>query len=135
MRTMLIALLMTLATQMGAGQLMTTVSTLLNDAKVKLGQQKFTWPIDGLSLATEYMFSPDWRLTYKHVSGNGHLSGTPSDFNFNHNLFYTYHAFAEDNFLFLNWRLNYKIGVGPHQKKPLINRSGVSSLRRVVDLG
>ena len=36
MRSLLIALLMTLATQVGAGQLMTTVSALLSDAQVKL---------------------------------------------------------------------------------------------------
>ena len=62
MRTLLIALLMTLATQVGAGQLKMTVSALLSDAQVKLEQQKFTGRIDGVSLATEFMFSPDWHL-------------------------------------------------------------------------
>ncbi len=36
MRTLLLALLMTTATQVGAGQLKTTVSALLSDAQVKL---------------------------------------------------------------------------------------------------
>ena len=38
MRSILIALLMTIATQVGAGPLMTTVSALLSDAQVKLDQ-------------------------------------------------------------------------------------------------
>ena len=100
MRTIFIALLITLATQVGAGQLITTVSALLSDAQVKLDQQKFTGRIDGVSLATEYMLSPDWHLRYEHVSGNGNLNGTTSDFNFNQNLVYAYREFAEDNFFF-----------------------------------
>ena len=42
MRIILIASLITLATQLGAGQLTTTVSALLSDAQVKLEKQKFT---------------------------------------------------------------------------------------------
>ena len=116
MRTLLIALLMTFATKVGAVQLMTTVSALLSDAQVKEEQQKFTGRIDGVSLATEYMLSLDWHLKYEHVSGNGNLNGTTKDFNFNQNSFYAYREFSEDNFFFLNWRLNYKIGVGLYQK-------------------
>ena len=98
MRTLLIALLMTLATQVGAGQLKMTVSALLSDAQVKLEQQKFTGRIDGVSLATEYMLSPDWYLKYEHLSGNGNLNGTTRDFNFNQNSFYAYREFSEDSF-------------------------------------
>ena len=116
MRTILIAVLITLATQVGAGQLITSVSALLSDAQVKLDQQKFTGRIDGVSLSTEYMLSPDWHLRYEHVSGNGNLNGTTSDFNFNENLVYGYREFAEDNFFFLNWKLGYKVGTGFYQK-------------------
>ena len=116
MRTILIALLMTLATQVGAGQLTTTASALLSDAQVKLEKQKFTGRIDGVSLATEYILSPDWHLRYEHVSGNGNLNGTTSDFNFNQNLLYAYREFAEDNFFFLNWKLGYKVGAVFYQK-------------------
>ena len=96
--------------------MITTVSALLSDAQVKLDQQKFTGRIDGVSLATEYMLSPDWHLRYEHVSGNGNLNGTTSDFNFNQNLVYAYREFAEDNFFFLNWKLGYKVGAGFYQK-------------------
>ena len=86
MRTILIASLITLATQVGAGPLITTVSALLSDAQVKLEQQKFTGRIDGVSLATEYMLLHDWHLKYEHVSGNGNHNGTTRDFNFNQKL-------------------------------------------------
>ena len=62
------------------------------------------------------MLSPDWYLTYEHVSGNGNHNGTTRDFNFNQNSFYAYREFSEDSFFFLNWRLNYKIGAGLYQK-------------------
>ena len=116
MRTILIAFLMTLATQVGAQQLTVAVSALLSDAQVKLEKQKFTGRIDGVSLATEYILSPDWHLRYEHVSGNGNLNGTTSDFNFNQNLVYAYREFAEDSFFLLNWKLGYKVGAGFYQK-------------------
>ena len=116
MRTILITLLITLATQVGAGQLITTVSAHLSDAQVKLDQQKFKGRIDGLSLATEYMLSPDWHLRYEHVSGNGNLNGTSSDFNFNQNLVYAYREFTEHSFFLLNWKLGYKVGAGFYHK-------------------
>ena len=116
MRIILIASLITLATQLGAGQFTTTVSALLSDAQVKLEKQKFAGRIDGVSLSTKYMLSPDWNLRYEHVSGNGNLNGTTSDFNFNQNLVYAYREFAEDNFVILNWKLGYKIGAGFYQK-------------------
>lgn len=116
MRIILIASLITLATQVGAEQLTTTVSALLSDAQGKLEKQKFTGRIDGVSLATEYMLSPDWHLRYEHVSGNGNLNGTSSDFNFNQNLVYAYREFAEDDLFVLNWKLGYKVGAGFNQK-------------------
>ena len=116
MRIILIASLITLATQLGAGQFTTTVSALLSDAQVKLEKQKFTGRIDGVSLSTKYMLSPDWNLRYEHVSGNGNLNGTTSDFNFNQNLVYAYREFAEDSFFLLNWKLGYKVGAGFYQK-------------------
>ena len=116
MRIILIASLITLATQLGAGQLTTTVLALLSDAQVKLEKQKFTGRIDGVSLSTKYMLSPDWNLRYEHVSGNGKLNGTTSDFNFNQNLVYAYREFAEDSFFLLNWKLGYKVGAGFYQK-------------------
>ena len=115
-RTLLIASLITLATQLGAGQFTTTVSALLSDAQVKLEKQKFTGRIDGVSLATEYMLSPDWNLRYEHVSGNRNLNGPTSDFNFNQNLVYAYREFAEGNFFLLDWKLGYKVGAGFYQK-------------------
>ena len=135
MRTLLIAFLMTLATQVVAGKLMTTVSALSSDAQVKLEQQKFTGRIDGVSLTTEYMLSPDWHLTYEHVSGNGNLNTTTSDFNFNQNLLYASHASAEDNFFFLNWRLNYKIGLGLYQKTSKLGTEKHSKTQFPVLLG
>jgi len=116
MRTIFITLLITLATQVGTEQLTTTVSALLSDAQVKLEKQKFTGRIDGVSLSTKYMLSPDWNLRYEHVSGNGKLNGTTSDFNFNQNLVYAYREFAEDSFFLLNWKLGYKVGAGFYQK-------------------
>ena len=116
MRIILIASLITLATQLGAGQFTTTVSALLSDAQVKLEKQKFTGRIDGVSLSTKYMLSLDWNLRYEHVSGNGKLNGTTSDFNFNQNLVYAYREFAEDSFFLLNWKLGYKVGAGFYQK-------------------
>ena len=116
MRNILIALLMTLATQVGAQQLTVTVSALLSDAQVKLENQNFAGQIDGVSVTTEYMLSPDWHLAYEHLSGSGNFNGTTSDFNFNQNLVYAYREFAEDNFLLLNWKLGYKIGAGFYQK-------------------
>ena len=116
MRTIFITLLITLATQVGAEQLTTTVSALLSDAQVKLEKQKFTGRIDGVSLATEYMLSPDWNLRYEHVSGNRNLNGPTSDFNFNQNLVYAYREFAEGNFFLLDWKLGYKVGAGFYQK-------------------
>ena len=107
---------MTLATQVGAGQLTTTASALLSDAQVKLEKQKFTGRIDGVSLSTKYMLSTGWNLRYEHVSGNGKLNGTTSDFNFNQNLVYAYREFAEDSFFLLNWKLGYKVGAGFSQK-------------------
>ncbi len=62
------------------------------------------------------MLSPDWILRYEHVSGNGKLNGTTSDFNFNQNLVYAYREFAEDSFFLLNWKLGYKVGAGFYQK-------------------
>ena len=135
MRTLLIAFLMTLATQVGAGPLITTVSALLSDAQVKLEQQKFTGRIDGVSLATEYMLSLDWHLKYEHLSGNGNLNGTTSDFNFNQNSFYAYREFVEDNFFFLNWRLNYKIGVGLYQKTSKLGTENYNEMQFPVLLG
>ena len=135
MRTLLIAFLMTLATQVGAGPLITTVSALLSDAQVKLEQQKFTGRIDGVSLATEYMLSRDWHLKYEHLSGNGNLNGTTSDFNFNQNSFYAYREFVEDNFFFLNWRLNYKIGVGLYQKTSKLGTQNYNERQFPVLLG
>ena len=116
MRTVLIAPLITLATQVGAGQLTTSVSALLSDPQVKLEKQKFTGRIDGVSLATEYMLSQYWNLRYEHVSGNGNLNGPTSDFNFNQNLVYAYREFAEDSFFLLNWKLGYKVGAGFYHK-------------------
>ena len=135
MRTTLIALLMTIATQVGAGPLITTVSALLSDAQVKLEQQKFTGRIDGVSLATEYMLSPDWYLNYEHLSGNGNLNGTTRDFNFKQNSFYAYHEFAEDNFFFVNWRLNYKIGVGLYQKTSKLGTENYNETQFPILLG
>ena len=135
MRTLLIALLMTLATQVGAGQLKMTVSALLSDAQVKLEQQKFTGRIDGVSLATEYMLSPDLYLKYEHLSGNGNLNETERDFNFNQNSFYVYREFVEDNFFFLNWRLNYKIGVGLYQKTSKLGMETYNETQFPVLLG
>ena len=71
MRTILIAFLMTLATQVGAQQLTVAVSALLSDAQVKLENQNFAGQIDGVSVTTEYMLSPDWHLAYEHLSGSG----------------------------------------------------------------
>ena len=116
MRTIFITLLITLATQVGAEQLTTTVSALLSDAQVKLEKQKFTGRIDGVSLSTKYMLSPDWNLRYEHVSGNGNLNGTTSDFNFNQNLVYAYREFTEHSFFLLNWKLGYKVGAGFYHK-------------------
>ena len=135
MRSILIALLMTIATQVGAGQLKTTVSALLSDAQVKLEQQKFTGRIDGVSLATEYMLSQNWYLTYEHLSGNGNLNGTTRDFNFNQNSFYAYREFSEDNFFFLNWRLNYRIGVGLYQKASKLGAENYNETQFPVLLG
>ena len=135
MRTPLIALLMTTTTQVGAGQLKTTVSALLSDAQVKLEQQKFTGRIDGVSLATEYMLSRDWHLKYEYLSGNGNLYGTTRDFNFNQNSFYAYREFAEDNFFFLNWRLNYKIGAGLYQKTLKLGTENYNETQFPVLLG
>ena len=135
MRSILTALLMTIATQVGAGPLMMTVSALLSDAQVKLEQQKFTGRIDGVSLATEYMLSHDWHLKYEHVSGNGNLNGTTRDFKFNKNLFYAYREFAEDNFFFLNWRLNYKIGAGLYQKTSKLGAENYNEMQFPVLLG
>ena len=126
---------MTLATQVGAGQLKMTVSALLSDAQVKLEQQKFTGRIDGVSLATEYMLSPDLYLKYEHLSGNGNLNETERDFNFNQNSFYVYREFVEDNFFFLNWRLNYKIGVGPYQKTSKLGMETYNETQFPVLLG
>ena len=92
------------------------VSAILSDAQVKLENQNFAGQIDGVSVTTEYMLSPDWNLRYEHVSGNGNLNGTTSDFNFNQNLVYAYREFAEDSFFPLNWKLGYKVGVGFYQK-------------------
>ena len=135
MRSILTALLMTIATQVGAGPLMMTVSALLSDAQVKLEQQKFTGRIDGLSLATEYMLSPDWHLKYEHLSGNGNLNGTTRDFNFNQNSFYAYREFSEDNFFFVNWRLNYKIGAGLYQKTSKLGTENYNETQFPVLLG
>ena len=126
---------MTLATQVGAGQLKMTVSALLSDAQVKLEQQKFTGRIDGVSLATEYMLSPDLYLKYEHLSGNGNLNETERDFNFNQNSFYVYREFVEDNFFFLNWRLNYKIGVGLYQKTSKLGMETYNETQFPVLLG
>ena len=136
MRSILIALLMTIATQVvGAGQIKTTVSVLLSDAQVKREQQKFTGRIDGVSLATEYMLSPDWYLKYEHLSGNGNLNGTTRDFNFNQNSFYAYREFSEDSFFFLNWRLNYKIGAGLYQKTSKLGTENYNETQFPVLLG
>ena len=135
MRTLLIALLMTTATQVGAGQLKTTVSALLSDAQVKLEQQKFTGRIYGVSLATEYMLSFDWHLKYEHLSRNGNLNGTTRDFNFSQNSFYAYREFAEDNFFFLNWRFNYKIGAGLYQKTLKLGTENYNDTQFPVLLG
>ena len=112
-----------------------TVSALLSDAQVKLEQQKFTGRIDGVSLATEYMLSPDLYLKYEHLSGNGNLNETERDFNFNRNSFYVYREFVEDNFFFLNWRLNYKIGVGLYQKTSKLGMETYNETQFPVLLG
>jgi len=135
MRSILTTLLMTIATQVGAGPLMMTVSALLSDAQVKLEQQKFTGRIDGVSFATEYMLSPDWHLKYEHLSGNGNLTGTTRDFNFNQNSFYVYREFSEDSFFFVNWRLNYKIGAGLYQKTSKLGTENYNETQFPVLLG
>ena len=117
MRTILIVLLMTLATQVGAGSLTTTMTAFVSDAQVKLEQQKLTGQINGVSLAAKYKFYPDWHLQYEHLSGNGNLNGTIEDFNFNQNLLYGYKTFEVFNSLFSSWDLTYDFGAGFYHKK------------------
>ena len=58
------ALLIIFATQVGAGQLITTLSAFVSDSQLKLEPQKFTGRTDGVAFATEYDLSPKWYLKY-----------------------------------------------------------------------
>lgn len=116
MRTIFIILLMTITTQVGAGQLITNVSTFVSEAQVELEQQKFTGRIDGVALATQYQLSSDWYLKHELLSGNGNLHGTRKYFDFNQNLLYAFHKFSAVNSLYPTWNLSYKIGFGYYHK-------------------
>ncbi len=135
MRTLLLALLMTFATQLGAGQSITTLSALVSDAQVKLEPQKFTGQIDGVAFATEYELSPDWHLKYELLSGNGNLNGTTKHFNFNQNLLYAYHSLAADNSFYSNWKLTYKIGAGFYHKTSKFGTENYDETQFPVILG
>ena len=135
MRTILIAFLMTLATQVGAQQLTVAVSALLSDAQVKLENQNFAGQIDGVSVTTEYMLSPDWHLAYEHLSGSGNFNGTTSDFSFNQHLVYAYREFSQDSTFFLNWKLGYKIGAGFYQKTSKFGTETYSETQLPLVLG
>ena len=77
------ALLIIFATQVGAGQLITTLSAFVSDAQLKLEPQKFTDRTDGVAFATEYDLYPNWYLKYELLSGNGNFNGTTKDLNLN----------------------------------------------------
>ena len=64
MRNLFAVILMTFATQAGAGQLFKTVSALEGDTQIKLAQEKFTARMDGMALAAKYEFSPDLYVKY-----------------------------------------------------------------------
>ena len=81
MRTILIALLMTLATQVGA-EVQVSLSNVVSDAQLVNGDNKFTGQVTGYLVQVEAQLSEGYSLGVAYNNGRGDLDTAANKYTF-----------------------------------------------------
>ena len=111
MRTIIIAFLMTFATQ-AAAELQISFSSIISDAQVATGNNKFTGKLKGYGVQVETQLFENYSLGVEYNDGIGELNPAASKFTFYEAIVYGIHKKAYYNLSFNKWILGSQIGLG-----------------------
>ena len=111
MRTILIALLMTVATHVGA-EVQVSLSNVVSDAQLVNGDNKFTGQVTGYLVQVETQLSEGYSLGVAYNNGRGDLDTAANKYTFSEGFVFVMYQKAHDRLSSKNWILQSEIGFG-----------------------
>ena len=111
MRSILIALMMTLATQVGA-EVQVSLSNVVSDAQLVNGDNKFTGQVTGYLVQVEAQLSEGYSLGVAYNNGRGDLDTAANKYTFSEGFVFGMYQKAHDRLSSKNWILQSEIGLG-----------------------